>query len=295
MKIAFFGLGNMGCPMAVNLVQGGYDVIGYDPSPAMQQSFRKSGGETADTAEEAVQDVDMVISMLPNGAIVRSLFAGEGGLFEKIKPGTLIVDSSTIDMTTARGMATLAQERELMFIDAPVSGGTAGAAAGTLTFMVGGTDQAVDRASPVLETMGQNIFHTGAAGNGQLAKMCNNMLLAVHMAGTAEALALGQANGLEPAVLSEIMKQSSGSNWSLEKYNPVPGVMDGVPASRNYEGGFMVNLMLKDLGLALDAAGTSRQSTPMGALARNLFAMHAGNGEGGRDFSSIYKLFDPQK
>ncbi|MCL6271951.1 3-hydroxyisobutyrate dehydrogenase [Sansalvadorimonas sp. 2012CJ34-2] len=292
MKIAFIGLGNMGYPMAVNLVNASFPVIGYDLSAIQVQNFTNEGGEVAETPADAVRDADAVISMLPNGDIVRNLYSGADGLFAKVKPGTLIVDSSTIDMQTARDMATEAQERELMFIDAPVSGGTAGAAAGTLTFMVGGTTDALERARPVLDVMGLNIFHAGDAGNGQLAKMCNNMLLAVHMAGTAEALALGAANGLKPEVLSKIMKQSSGDNWSLQKYNPVPGVMDGVPASNNYEGGFMVNLMLKDLGLALEAATASQQTTPLGALARNLFALHAGSGQGGKDFSSIYKMFD---
>ena len=291
MDIAFIGLGNMGGPMAANLVKAGHSVRGFDLSSVSLEAFEKVGGICTTTPAAAVEGVDIVISMLPNGQIVRDLYTGKDNLFAALLPQTLVIDSSTIDLKTARDMAAVASEQGLQFIDAPVSGGTAGAAAGTLTFMVGGEDEAFARAKPVLEVMGANIFHAGAAGNGQLVKMCNNMLLAVHMAGTAEALALGAANGLDPKVLSEIMLQSSGSNWSLQKYNPAPGVMEGVPSSNDYQGGFMVNLMLKDLGLALDIAEGSSQQTPMGELARTLFEEHAEQGMGGRDFSSIYKMF----
>ena len=291
MDIAFIGLGNMGGPMAANLVKAGHSVRGFDLSPASLEAFEKAGGTCAATPTAAVEGVDIVISMLPNGDIVRDLYTGKDNLFAALLPQTLVIDSSTIDLATARDMAAVANEQGQQFIDAPVSGGTAGAAAGTLTFMVGGESEAFARAKPVLEVMGGNIFHAGAAGNGQLVKMCNNMLLAVHMAGTAEALALGAANGLDPKVLSEIMLQSSGNNWSLQKYNPAPGVMESVPSSNDYQGGFMVSLMLKDLGLALDIAEGSDQQTPMGELARTLFGEHAEQGMGDRDFSSIYTMF----
>ncbi|MTI14389.1 3-hydroxyisobutyrate dehydrogenase [Sansalvadorimonas verongulae] len=291
MNIAFFGLGNMGGPMAANLVKAGHTVKGFDLSPASVEAFRKVGGTVADSPALAVEGVDVVISMLPNGQIVRDLYTGKDNLFGRLLPQTLVIDSSTIDLETARDMAVQAQRQGLQFIDAPVSGGTAGAVAGTLTFMVGGDSEAFARAQPVLDIMGANTFHAGAAGNGQLVKMCNNMLLAVHMAGTAEALALGAANGLDPKVLSEIMLQSSGSNWSLQKYNPAPDVMPNVPSSNDYQGGFMVNLMLKDLGLALDIAKGSDQQTPMGERARTLFQEQSEQGLGEKDFSCIYQRF----
>ncbi|WP_281646284.1 3-hydroxyisobutyrate dehydrogenase [Parendozoicomonas sp. Alg238-R29] len=291
MNIAFIGLGNMGGPMAANLVKAGYAVTGFDLSKASLDALEKAGGKVASTALAAVEGVDVVISMLPNGKIVRDLYTGKNSLFAALLPQTLVIDSSTIDLQTARDMAAAAEEQGVQFIDAPVSGGTAGAAAGTLAFMAGGEDEAFKRAKPVLEKMGANIFHVGAAGNGQLVKMCNNMLLAIHMAGTSEALALGAANGLDPKVLSEVMLQSSGCNWSLQKYNPAPGVMENVPAANSYQGGFMVNLMLKDLGLAMDIASGSSQPTPMGELAQTLFQKHGDQGMGDRDFSSIYQMY----
>jgi 3-hydroxyisobutyrate dehydrogenase len=209
-------------------------------------------------------------------------------------PDTVLVDCSTIDPETSRQVAAAAGERGIAMLDAPVSGGTGGAEAGTLTFMVGGAAAAVERVRPVLDVMAKNVFHAGDSGAGQLAKVCNNMLLAVHMAGTAEALALGVRNGLDPQVLSEIMKQSSGGNWSLNVYNPYPGVMDGVPASRDYQGGFLVDLMSKDLGLAMDAAQASGSPVPLGSLAQNLYRLHREqNDSGGLDFSSIQWLYSP--
>lgn len=190
-------------------------------------------------------------------------------------------------------MAEAAAAKDLAFIDAPVSGGVGGATAGTLTFICGGEVATYNKARPVLEAMGKNIFHAGPHGAGQVAKICNNMMLAILMAGTSEALALGVKNGLDPAVLSEIMKQSSGGNWALNLYNPWPGVMEGVPASRDYQGGFLVNLMTKDLGLAFDNAVANQASIPMGSLARNLFQLHAGQGNGQLDFSSILRLYKP--
>ncbi len=291
MEIAFFGLGNMGAPMAENLIKAGHQVRGFDIASASSLKFEQAGGHVTPTPEEAVKGADVVISMLPNGQTVRDLYMGKHNIFSMLLPQTLVIDSSTIDLTTARDIAQQAYAQGLEFLDAPVSGGTAGAASGTLTFMVGGEQAVFDRASPLLSAMGKNIFHAGAAGNGQLVKMCNNMLLAIHMAGTAEALALGEANGLDPNVLSNIMLQSSGSNWSLEKYNPVPGVLDNVPASRGYHGGFMVNLMLKDLGLVAEIAEQSEQSIPMGDQARDLFQKHGNKGHGELDFSSIYQTY----
>jgi 3-hydroxyisobutyrate dehydrogenase len=207
----------------------------------------------------------------------------------------LIIDCSTIDPDSARAVAAAAAARGIAMLDAPVSGGTAGAENGTLTFIVGGSSEALARARPVLDAMGANVFHAGDAGAGQVAKICNNMLLAVLMTGTAEALALGADNGLDPGVLSEIMKVSSGGNWALNVYNPYPGVMDGTPASRAYAGGFLVDLMRKDLGLAMQTAQSTDSSVPMGSLALNLYQVHRQNHDAGRlDFSSIQYLYKPE-
>ena len=291
-KVAFLGLGNMGGPMAANLVKAGFAVSAFDPAQAAMEQAAQNGCEPAESAAQAVQGASAVISMLPSGALVKELYLGVRGLLQALETDVLVIDCSTIAAGDARQVIAAASERGIRAIDAPVSGGTAAAAAGTLSFMCGGEADAVDAARPYLEAMGANIFHAGPAGAGQVAKICNNMLLAIHMIGTAEALQLGVDNGLDPKVLSDIMKASSGGNWSLEKYNPYPGVMDGVPASRDYTGGFAVALMLKDLGLAMDTAAGSASSTPLGALAKNLYQLHGGDEKNQRlDFSSIQNLF----
>ncbi|WP_114418598.1 3-hydroxyisobutyrate dehydrogenase [Marinospirillum perlucidum] len=290
-KIAFIGLGNMGGPMAQNLVKAGHDVTGFDLSDAALKELEAAGGKTASSAAAAVEGAEAVVSMLPAGQHVESLYLGDDGLFNQLPAGTLVLDSSTIAAETARKVAEVAAEKKIRFMDTPVSGGVGGAKAGTLTFICGGEKEAFDQAKPLLEPMAKNIFHAGEAGAGQIAKICNNMLLAVLMAGTTESLAMGVKNGLDPAVLSEIIKQSSGGNWTLNVYNPWPGVMEGVPSSNDYQGGFQVDLMAKDLGLAMDTAVGSKSSVPMGSLARNLFALHAQKGNGGLDFSSIQKMF----
>lgn len=291
-RIGFVGLGNMGGPMARNLVAAGHEVKVFDLVADLIAAV--DGGVPQDSAGACVEDVDIFISMLPAGRHVESLYLGDDGIIARAGSTTVLVDSSTIDAETSRKVAVAAGERGIAMLDAPVSGGTAGAEAGALTFMVGGPADAVERARPVLDVMAKNVFHAGDSGAGQLAKICNNMLLAVHMAGTAEALALGVNNGLDPAVLSEIMKQSSGGNWSLNVYNPYPGVMDGVPASRGYEGGFLVDLMSKDLGLAMDAASGTGSTVPLGSLAQNLYRLHREHNDAGRlDFSSIQWLYAP--
>ncbi|MBY6210259.1 3-hydroxyisobutyrate dehydrogenase [Microbulbifer agarilyticus] len=291
-KVAFIGLGNMGGPMAANLVKAGFSVTAFDLSETMLESAVANGCAKADSALAAIEHADVVVSMLPSGEAVRALYLGVHGLIQAIRPEVLLIDCSTIAANDARQVIAAAGERGIAAVDAPVSGGTAAAAAGTLSFMCGGEGGAVASARPVLEAMGANIFHAGPAGSGQVAKICNNMLLAIHMIGTAEALQLGVDNGLDPAVLSEIMCASSGGNWSLEKYNPYPGVMEGVPASRDYTGGFSVALMLKDLGLAMDTAAGSASSTPLGALAKNLYQLHGGDAvNSALDFSSIQNLF----
>ncbi|TWD85004.1 3-hydroxyisobutyrate dehydrogenase [Variovorax beijingensis] len=294
MKIAFIGLGHMGGPMALNLRKAGFAVKGFDLSDEACKKYAAEGLAIAASAAESVADADVVISMLPASAHVEGLFLGSGGskpgLLDSIRAGTLVIDSSTIAAATSRKVAEAAAAKGIAMIDAPVSGGTGGAIAGTLTFMVGGETDDLERARPVLEKMGANIFHAGGIGAGQTAKICNNMLLGILMIGTSEALALGVANGLDPKVLSEIMRRSSGGNWALEKYNPMPGVMEAAPASKNYAGGFGTDLMLKDLGLAQENATAVRAATPLGGLARSLYAAHSLAGHGALDFSSVLKL-----
>ncbi|MFB2827611.1 3-hydroxyisobutyrate dehydrogenase [Aeromonas veronii] len=291
-RIGFIGLGNMGGPMAANLARAGQTVQVFDLVAQNIERAIAAGCIAAGDAREAVTGCEVVISMLPAGEHVRALWLSEGqDLLAALPVGALVIDCSTIDVDSARQVGEAARARGLRFIDAPVSGGVAGAAAGTLTFIVGGNAADFEAAKPLLACMGQNLFHAGALGAGQIAKMCNNMLLAIHMAGTAEALALGVKEGLDPAVLSTIMGKSSGNNWSLERYNPWPGVMENVPAARNYQGGFMTRLMVKDLGLAMALAEHGHSTVPMGALARNLFNLHAAQGQGSRDFSSIVELY----
>ncbi|MGY3898370.1 3-hydroxyisobutyrate dehydrogenase [Aeromonas veronii] len=297
-RIGFIGLGNMGGPMAANLARAGHRVQVFDLVAQNIERAIAAGCIATGDARDAATGCEVVISMLPAGEHVRDLWLGEsagerGGqdLLAALPVGALVIDCSTIDVDSARQVGEAARARGLRFIDAPVSGGVAGAAAGTLTFIVGGDGADFESAKPLLACMGQNLFHAGALGAGQIAKMCNNMLLAIHMAGTAEALALGVKEGLDPAVLSTIMGKSSGNNWSLERYNPWPGVMENVPAARNYQGGFMTRLMVKDLGLAMALAEHAHSAVPMGALARNLFNLHAAQGQGSRDFSSIVELY----
>lgn len=292
--IAFIGLGNMGAPMAQNLVKAGHTVMVYDLSQAAVTRLVNAGAQAASSAVSAVDKAEFVISMLPASAHVESLYLGDNGILAHIRPGTVVIDCSTIAPQMARKVAQAATARGLTMIDAPVSGGTAGAAAATLTFIVGGSEAALELTRPILSAMGKNIFHAGEHGAGQTAKICNNMLLGVLMAGTSEALALGVANGLDPKVLSDILSKSSGRNWALEVYNPYPGVMENVPASKQYADGFGVDLMLKDLGLAAEAALTMHASIPLGELARNLYSLHSQSGSGSLDFSSILKLIAPQ-
>ena len=295
MKIAFIGLGHMGGPMAHNLHKAGHEVRAFDLSAPARDKMAADGVPVAADAAAAVQGAQVVISMLPASQHVEGLFLGAGNLLAQLPAGTLVIDCSTIAAATSRKVAEAAQARGVDFIDAPVSGGTGGAIAGTLTFMVGGEAAVLERARPVLEKMGANIFHAGAVGAGQTAKICNNMLLGILMVGTSEAIALGVANGLDPQVLSEIMRRSSGGNWALEKYNPFPGVMDTAPASKGYAGGFGTDLMLKDLGLAQESALAAQASTPLGGLARALYATHSMAGHGGEDFSSVIKMLQKKK
>ena len=290
-QIAFIGLGHMGLPMARNLLNAGHTLSVFDLVASAVNELAAQGARAASSAADAVSAAEVVISMLPASRHVEGLYLGDAGLLSVIAPGSLVLECSTIAPEAARKVHQAAAARGIALLDAPVSGGTAGAAAGTLTFMVGGDAATLERARPILANMGKNIFHAGPAGAGQVAKVCNNQLLAVHMIGTAEAMALGVANGLDPATLAEIMRQSSGGNWSLEKYNPWPGVMPNAPASKDYRDGFAAELMAKDLGLAQEAAQTTASSTPMGALALQLYRLLLKQGQGKLDFSAVQKLF----
>jgi len=289
--IAFIGLGHMGLPMARNLLNAGHSLSVFDLVASAVDELAAQGARAASSAADAVSAAEVVISMLPASRHVEGLYLGDAGLLNVIAPGSLVLECSTIAPEAARKVHQAAAARGIALLDAPVSGGTAGAAAGTLTFMVGGAATTLERARPILAGMGKNIFHAGPEGAGQVAKVCNNQLLAVHMIGTAEAMALGVANGLDPATLAEIMRQSSGGNWSLEKYNPWPGVMPNAPASKDYRDGFAAELMTKDLGLAQEAAQATASSTPMGALALQLYRLLLKQGQGKLDFSAVQKLF----
>ena len=290
-RIAFIGLGNMGAPMAANLIEAGYPLTVFDLVEQAMADAVALGAERADSAAAAARGAEIVISMLPAGTHVAELYQGEAGLLDAVAEGTLLVDCSTIDAETARQVAAAASERGLPMLDAPVSGGVNGAKAGGLTFMVGGEAPAVEQASPLFDVMGKTYFHAGPAGAGQVAKMCNNMLLGILMTGTSEAINLAVANGLDPSVVSDIMKNASGGNWALNVYNPWPGVMEAAPASNDYQGGFLVDLMTKDLGLAWEMALGSKSAVPMGSQARNLFVQHAAQGAGRLDFSSIQRFY----
>ncbi|MEX1222055.1 MAG: 3-hydroxyisobutyrate dehydrogenase [Idiomarina sp.] len=294
-QVAFIGLGNMGGPMAANLVKAGHQVQVFDLAEAALVAAEEAGCRRADNPLSAVKGADFVITMLPADKHVQNVYFGEQGIAKSLAKTTLAIDCSTISSDTAVEIGGQLGELGIRFIDAPVSGGVGGAKAGTLTFICGGSDGDVEHAGHVLNDMGKNVFRAGDIGAGQIAKICNNMLLSVLMAGTAEALQLGKANGLDPKVLSEIMLQSSGRNWTLEVYNPCPGVMDNVPSSNDYQGGFLVDLMSKDLGLAQKTALASGATTPMGSLTHNLYQSWSQMGYGREDFSSIFKFLQPKK
>jgi 3-hydroxyisobutyrate dehydrogenase len=286
MKIAFIGLGNMGGGMAANLVKAGHEVNAFDLSDEALAAARNNGCTTFTDASEAVQGVDGVVSMLPNGGIVKSVY--EGSVIGKAPEGAVLLDCSTIDVATAKKVIARAEAAGYDMVDAPVSGGIAAANGGTLTFMVGGTVKAFARAEEVLNAMGKAVIHAGDAGAGQTAKICNNMLLAISMIGTAEAMKMAEKLGLDPQKFYEISSQSSGYCWSLNAYTPLPGVGVESPADKDYQGGFATGLMLKDLKLAMDAAQTADASTPLGRHAKELYEQFAED-NAGLDFSAIIK------
>jgi 3-hydroxyisobutyrate dehydrogenase len=288
-NVGFIGLGNMGGPMAINLIKAGHSVVVFDLSQVACDQLQEEGASVARSAAEAASGMEYVISMLPAGKHVASVYLGDDGLLSMLDSSTTILDCSTIDAATARQVGEAAAEMQIGFMDAPVSGGVVAAAAGTLAFMCGGQANTFEKAKLILQDMGKNIFHAGPAGAGQVAKGCNNMLLAIHMIGTSEALEMGARNGLDPKVLSEIMLASSGRNWSLEVYNPYPDVMPDAPASKDYQPGFMVDLMVKDLGLAMEIAQLCDVDNAMGRLAKELYTQHQQSGNGQQDFSSILR------
>jgi len=289
-RIGFIGLGNMGLPMAQNLIKAGHQVEGVDVNPASVEKLKASGGTGVETAKVAAARADVVITMLPSGKEVRDIYLGVNGIVENANPGTLLIDCSTIDVETARAVAREAETHDLLMIDAPVSGGVGGASGGTLTFMVGGPTQAFVRAQSILEKMGKTIVHAGGAGNGQAAKICNNMILGISMIAVSEAFVLAEKLGLEHQKLFDIASKSSGQCWSLTSYCPVPGPVPTSPANRDYQPGFTAAMMLKDLKLSQEAAKAAGARTELGADATKLYSHYVESGEAGRDFSGIIRF-----
>jgi 3-hydroxyisobutyrate dehydrogenase len=288
--IGFIGLGNMGLPMARNLLKAGHQVTGYDVVGAALDAAVAAGAGRAVSASAAAAGAEVVLTMLPEGRHVREVYLGDDGIIARAKPGSLLIDCSTIDVDSARAVNQAAAARGLEVLDAPVSGGVAGAEGATLTFMVGGSDAGMARARPILELMGKAVVHTGPSGNGQAAKICNNMLLAISMVGVCEAFVLAERLGLPAEKLFEVSSKSSGQCWALTSYCPVPGLVPTSPANREYRPGFTAAMMAKDLRLAQNAAQAVDAPTPMGAQARALYALFANRGHGGLDFSAIIRM-----
>jgi len=289
-KIGFIGLGNMGAHMAANLMKAGHEVKGFDVVPALMEQFAKGGGGKAASVAEAASGVDTVVTMLPAGAHVRDVYTGDNGVLGAAAKGTLLIDSSTIDVQTARDVGAAAETAGMPMVDAPVSGGVGGAEAGTLTFMVGGPDAAFEAADPLLQVMGKTIVHAGGAGNGQAAKICNNMILGISMIGVSEAFVLAEKLGLDHQKLFDISSTASGQCWSLTTYCPVPGPVPTSPANRDYQAGFTAAMMLKDLKLAQNAAQSAGAATPLGAQAAAVYSLFEAAGHGGLDFSGIIRF-----
>jgi 3-hydroxyisobutyrate dehydrogenase len=288
-RIGFIGLGNMGLPMALNLIKAGHQVEGVDLNPAAVEKLKAAGGAGVETAKIAGARADVLITMLPSGKEVRETYLGPNGIIENANAGTLLIDSSTIDVETARHVATAAEKKGLLMIDAPVSGGVSGAAAGTLTFMCGGSQQAFTRAQSILERMGKTIVYAGGPGTGQAAKICNNLILGISMIAVSEAFVLAESLGLDHQKLFDISSKSSGQCWAMTSYCPVPGLVPTSPANRDYQPGFTAAMMLKDLRLAQDAAKAAGAKTELGADATKIYSRYVESGEGARDFSAIIR------
>jgi 3-hydroxyisobutyrate dehydrogenase len=288
--IGFIGLGNMGLPMAQNLLKAGHKVQGFDVSKAQMDALVASGGAAASSVKAAASGAEIVVTMLPAGQHVREVYTGADGVLSAAGSNTLLIDSSTIDVDSARAVAAAAERKGLPMLDAPVSGGTGGATAGTLTFMVGGSDAAFERGKPILEKMGKTIVHAGGAGNGQAAKICNNMILGVSMIAVSEAFVLAEKLGLDAQKLFDISSKSSGQCWSMTTYCPVPGPVPTSPANRDYAAGFTAAMMLKDLKLAQESAKAAGAKTPLGAGAEGIYSKYVESGEGPRDFSGVIRF-----
>lgn len=288
--IGFIGLGNMGRPMALNLLKAGHNLKGFDVVPAAMAAAIDAGIEEATSAAEAARGVEMLITMLPAGEHVRDVYLGSGGVLKSAEEDTLLIDCSTIDVATAREVNEAAAEADLAMLDAPVSGGVAGAEAATLTFMVGGVEYAFERAKPILEVMGRAVIHAGGPGNGQAAKVCNNMILGITMIACAESFTLAEKLGLDPKTLFEISSKSSGSCWAMLNHNPVPGIVPTSAANRGYVPGFAAAMMHKDLKLSQAAAAQVGAATPLGAEAAALYTMFVNAGHGGMDYTGIVKM-----
>jgi 3-hydroxyisobutyrate dehydrogenase len=289
-RIAFIGLGHMGGGMAPNLAKAGHEVRAFDLVPEAVEKAREGGCVAAASARDAVKDADVVITMLPAAKHVRAVFQDD--VAPNAKPGALLIDCSTIDVASAREVGEAMQAKGFAFVDAPVSGGIAAAAGGSLTFMVGGTDEAFAKAQPILDPMAKAVIHAGGPGAGQAAKICNNLILGATMAVTCEAFVLAQKLGLDPQVFFDISSQASGQSWSMTSYAPVPGVGPKTPADNDYEGGFAAALMLKDLKLALEAAEQVGVDVEMGEEAEELYEEFVEKGGGTKDFSGIIKMID---
>jgi len=288
MRIAFIGVGNMGGGMALNLARAGHDVHAFDLSAEALGRVTAGGATAAPSASAAATGADAILTMLPAGSHVRATY--ETTLFAAARADAILIDCSTIDVSTARALGETAAEKGLAMVDAPVSGGTAAADAGTLTFMVGGPAAAFAQARPILERMGKAVIHAGGPGMGQAAKICNNMILGATMVATAEAFVLAEKLGLDAQTFFDISSKASGQSWSMTSYCPVPGPVPTSPANRDYAGGFAAALMLKDLKLAAEAASTAGASVPMGAAAQSLYQLLVNNGQGSNDFSAIIRL-----
>ncbi|GAB5468890.1 MAG: 3-hydroxyisobutyrate dehydrogenase [Rhodospirillales bacterium] len=289
-RIGFIGLGNMGGPMAANLAKAGHQVTGFDLQAEALTKAEAAGIARAATPGDCAREAEVLVTMLPAGQQVRALYLGEEGLLALAPKGCLFIDSSTIDVGSARAVQEAAGAAGQDFVDAPVSGGVAGAEAGTLTFMCGGLDAAFARAEPLLAQMGRSIIHAGGPGNGQAAKVCNNMLLGISMLGVCETFALAEKLGLDSQALFDISSKSSGSCWAMLNHLPVPGIVESSAANRDYKPGFAAAMMLKDLRLSQEAANQAGAATPLGAEAAALFGMFVAAGNGGLDYSAIIKM-----
>jgi len=286
MKIGFIGLGNMGNPMCRNLLRNGHALKVYDVVPELVKKLKDAGCEVATSPGDCARGTELVITMLPSSPHVRSVYLNSTGVLAAAA-GMPLIDCSTIDPLTAREVAFEAKAKGCPMVDAPVSGGVGGAEAGTLTFMVGGEAADFERAKPVLQAMGKNIVHCGGAGNGQVAKICNNLMLAIEMIATSEGMTLAAKLGMDPKIFASIVNTSSGRCWSSDTYNPYPGVLENVPASRGYSGGFGADLMLKDLTLVTEAAKAAKHPVLLGAIAQQVYQKHSMDGNGAKDFSSV--------